>query len=155
MGASDRAGAWPLLFHCPGEWTDYGLRSQSLTDEARERGDLYGQSALAHFVYARYLARDDPATAVAQPGGGVEMDKSTAGHPALRHTYALCEIDLYRDDGLAACHRVLDVWPNLRKSLLLHVQPLHIFAQYLKGRCGVAAAVAGHVAMLATARSAA
>ena len=64
------------------------------------------------------------------------------------HTYALCEIDLYRDDGLAACLRVLDVWPKLRKSLLLHVQPLHLFAQYLKGRCAVAAAVAGHVAML-------
>ena len=145
-----------FALYCLGEWTDYALRSQSLTDEARERGDLYGQSALAHFVYARYLARDDPATAVAQHlEAASKWTNSRLDIQRFWHTYALCEIDLYRDDGLAACHRVLDVWPKLRKSLLLHVQPLHIFAQYLKGRCGVAAAVAGHVAMLATARSAA
>ena len=145
-----------FALYCLGEWTDYGLRSQSLTDEARERGDLYGQSALAHFAYARCLARDDPGTAVAQHlEAASKWTNPRQDIQRFWHTYALCEIDLYRDDGLAACHRILDVWPKLKKSLLLHVQPIHVFALYLKGRCGVAAAAAGHVTMLGTARSAA
>jgi len=145
-----------FALYCLGEWTDYGLRSQSLTDEARERGDLYGQSALAHFLYARHLARDDPKTAVAQHlEAASKWTNPRLDIQRFWHTYALCEIDLYRDDGLAACQRVLEIWPKLRKSLLLHVQPIQIFALYLKGRCGVAAAVAGHVPMLGTARSAA
>jgi serine/threonine protein kinase len=139
-----------------GDWAEYGRRSQRLMVEARQRGDLYAQTSVSLMSYALYLVRDDPAGAEAEHReAAARWTNPTLDVQQFWHVYGICEIELYRGHALVAFRRILDVWPRLQRSLLLGVQVLHVFALYLKGRCAIAAAVAGHPGAIATARRAA
>lgn len=135
-----------------GEWLDHRQRSVRLVDEARQRGDLYAETSLSLFAHARLLADDDPEGAEAEVRQAISRwNNRTWDVQQFWLAYGYCEIDLYRGRVSEASHRVERMWPTLRGSLLLRVQPVHVFAHYLRGRCAVAAAVGGDSRALAAA----
>jgi hypothetical protein len=139
-----------------GDWQEYGRRSRALVEDARQRGDLYAQTSLALMSYMTDLAADDSTAAANRTiEDAARWPSSTFDVQQFWQSYALCEIELYRGDGLTAYSRLREFWPALRHSLLTRVHVLHVFALYLRGRCATAAAAEGERSALAVARDAA
>src|SRR5207253_1121347 len=57
---------------------------------------------------------------------------------------ASAQIELYRGDGAAAWRHIVEQWPAMASSALLHVECVRIFMIHLRARCALAfAGVAG------------
>ena len=53
---------------------------------------------------------------------------------------ASAQIELYRGDGAAAWQHIVEQWPAMASSALLHVECVRIFMVHLRARCALAAA---------------
>ncbi len=113
----------------------------NLLNEAEARGDLYALTnlRLSHINFV-WLAADD-ASAAAYAANDAVSGWSGRGYLAQHfyHLAAMQNVDLYREDGAAAWRRVTEQWPLIRKSMLLRVQLIRIWAWHLYGRAALAA----------------
>src|SRR5262249_19319359 len=108
--------------YCLGDWSEYRRRSVTLGEDAAQREDLYAQTMVSLFAYARLLADDDPAAAEVEHLQRISRwQNPTFDIQQFWLTYGLCEIDLYRGHAASANERITRVWPRLRQSLLLQV----------------------------------
>jgi hypothetical protein len=113
--------------------------------EARERGDLFGETSLrAAIMPFLHLARDAVADAEREAD-----DALSRWHPhgfQIQHYYQLASrvaVDLYRGDAARAVARLQEEWPRMRKALLFRVQLVYLTVLDLRGRAALAAARAG------------
>jgi hypothetical protein len=108
------------------------------------------------FSYVGRLAADEPAIAEAETAKGLSRwSGSDFDVQQFWHEYALCEVELYMSDTVAALRRMERIWSRLHHSLLSRIHVLSTFALYLRGRCAIAAAATGQRELLAQAKHAA
>jgi hypothetical protein len=113
--------------------------------EARERGDLYGETNITTFVtpFIR-LAEDDPAGARRGLRQAMEHWSQRGFH--LQHLTCLMDevkIDLYLGDCRSAWERLRSQWGALTRSLLLRIQQLRIWMYHVRALAAVAVAATG------------
>ena len=137
-----------------GELAELARRIRRGLGEAERRGDRYVTTLLRtgalNFVW---LAEDDPQGARAQAEEA--MQKWSHQGFLMQHEDALvahANIDLYLGDAPSAHRRVTELWPALRRSLLLTVQFTRVEALELRGRAALAAACSGRSAPSAARR---
>jgi hypothetical protein len=136
-----------------GEWSENRRRSLRLVEDAKQREDLYAQTTLSLFAYAKLLADDDPETAEIEQRERISRWRNpTFDLQQFFLAYGMSEIDLYMGRASAASERVNSLWPVLKRSLLLKVQVLSAFAHYLRARCAIATALTGDKKALKIAR---
>src|SRR5262249_17029339 len=107
--------------------------------EARERGNLYGETNITTFVAPLLrLVEDDPT------GARCELRQTMGGWSRqgfhLQHLTSLMDegqIDLYVCDPWGACDRLRAQWRNLSRSPLLRIQQLRIFMYNIRARVAV------------------
>jgi tetratricopeptide (TPR) repeat protein len=115
-----------------------------LSHEAAERGDRFARVHVIYPACVAHLVDDEPDAA-----RRAADELSTAAAPgrfANAHWGALVagvSIDRYVGDGGAAWRRVRGAWRALRRSLLLRVQMVRVFAHFERALCALAAADAG------------
>jgi hypothetical protein len=113
-----------------------------LLQEARDRGNLYGETNLSTFVVPLVrLAADDPAGARRELCQGMRQWSQQGFH--LQHLTCLYDegqIDLYLGNPLASWERLVRQGPALARSLLLRIQQLRIFILHIRARTALAAA---------------
>ena len=131
------------LFHL-GEVGELSRRLPGLLKQARERDALYVETNLrTRIAYMASLAADDPDDASRTVRDGIGRWSQQGFH--LQHYYvmlATTDIDLYASRGVAAWTGVEGRWRELRRSLLLQVQPVRIESLFLRARAALAAAIA-------------
>jgi hypothetical protein len=126
---AELARRWPVLLH-----------------EARERGDRYAVMNLSTYLMSVVrLAADEPDEAMR---GVLEIGQawSRRGYHVQHNdqAWATAQIHLYRGDGPSAWALLEEIWPSLRRSLLLRVQFIRTAMLQLRARSALAAAeVAG------------
>jgi hypothetical protein len=122
-------------------------RLPRMLQEARERGNLYGETSITVVVPFLRLAEDDPAGARRELRESMERWSHQGFH--AQHLISLIDegqIDLYLGEPHAGWDRLCANWRVLRRSLLLRIQQLRIFLYHIHARTAVA--VAGMVADL-------
>ena len=126
-----------------GDVAELSGRLVVLLKEARERDALYAETNLrTRLAYLTLLASDDTAGAEREVREGMERWSQRGFHN--QHYYemvATCDILLYAGDGATAWTRVVSRWRDLRRTLLLRVQPVLIESTHLRARAAVAAAL--------------
>jgi hypothetical protein len=131
---------WSLVSR--GEVVELRRRVPLVLREARERGNLYGETIVTTFAipFLR-LAEDDPTAARRELRQSIERWSRQAFH--WQHlTYLLDEvqIDLYLGEAQAAWDRLRTQWGAVARSLLLRVQQFRILMYHLRARAAVAVA---------------
>ncbi|MCU0683133.1 MAG: protein kinase [Polyangiaceae bacterium] len=118
-----------------------------LLHEASERGDRFARTHSIYAACVAYIVDDDVVTArrvVDELFRDAAPDRYTSAHwGALVSNVSL---DRYAGDGPASFRRMHDAWPALRRSLLLRVQMVRVFAHFERALCALAAADAGEAA---------
>jgi tetratricopeptide (TPR) repeat protein len=131
---------WSLWFM--GELAEMTRRFPILVKEAHERGDRLAEANYTTFGGPFvWLAADDPEGA-RQALANVMGDWSKQDFHVQHFTTltASAQIELYRGDGAAAWQHIVDQWPAMASSALLHVECVRIFMVHLRARCALAAA---------------
>ncbi len=109
--------------------------------DAEARGDLYFATNLSIGYPAQYwLVRDDVDGARRQRE--LRMSEWSRNKWDNQHWWSYAgevSAELYAGDGPAAWQCSLDVWPQLRKSLLLHIHTVQVEWRYLRGCAALAA----------------
>lgn len=112
--------------------------------DAEIRGDLHAVIGASTGVNNMiWLAVDDPDRAQARGREAMARWSQTTFH--VEHWWNVlgqAQADLYKGDGEAALRRVNDVWPQLKKSLLMMVQLTRTEAFHLRGRARLVLALA-------------
>jgi len=133
-----------------GNFGELAQRIPLVTQEAAERGDLYAEiyirSALSWVVK---LAENDPEEARQDVERAIASWSHAGYH--IQHYHDLLagsEILLHRGEEVAAWQRLMKLWPDLKRSMLLRVQLVRAEAGYLKARTAMAAAMATRSAAL-------
>jgi len=110
--------------------------------EAQDRGSLYAATTLrTGLTNAVWLLRDEPQRARHELDEAMKPWSSHGYH--VQHWYELIartQIDLYAGAAGEAWRRVLETWPALAGSGLLHLQHARIVALHLKARAAIASA---------------
>ncbi len=137
-----RFSLWSLAYR--GRVGEVRRRLPRVLQEARERGNLYGETNLSTFVEPLLLlADDDPAGARRRLQDSMGQWSRQGFH--VQHLTSLrdeAQIDLYVGDGDAAWRRVTGQWRAAAGSLLFRVQQLRIFMIDIRARSALAVAVA-------------
>jgi hypothetical protein len=113
-----------------------------LVKEAHERGDRLAEANYTTFGGPFvWLAADDPEGA-REALTNVMGDWSKQDFHVQHFTTltASAQIELYRGDGAAAWQHIVEQWPAMASSALLHVECVRIFMVHLRARCALAAA---------------
>lgn len=125
-----------------GDLTEHARMLPAIVRGAEQRGDLFTASTLPllTYHYVSHLSADSPERA--QDELDVSLAEWTQRGFHLQHfwhTYGSAEVALYRGDPDNAFQIVERDWGLLRRSMLLSIQTIRIFAYYLRGRCALAA----------------
>jgi eukaryotic-like serine/threonine-protein kinase len=133
---------WSLWFR--GELAEMIRRFPILVKEAHERGDRLAEANYTTFGGPFvWLAADDPEGArealTSVMGAWSRQDFHVQHFTTLT---ASAQIELYRGDGRAAWQHIVEQWPAMASSALLHVECVRIFMVHLRARCALAAATA-------------
>jgi eukaryotic-like serine/threonine-protein kinase len=131
---------WSLWFL--GELAEMTRRFPILVKEAHERGDRLAEANYTTFGGPFvWLAADDPEGGL-QALANVMGDWSKQDFHVQHFTTltASAQIELYRGNGAAAWQHIVDQWPAMASSALLHVESVRIFMIHLRARCALAAA---------------
>ncbi|HEY2512295.1 MAG TPA: AAA family ATPase, partial [Polyangiaceae bacterium] len=111
---------------------------------ALERGDLYAAVNLRiGYPNLAWLVAGEPARARAEATDAMRQWSQRSFQ--LEHYYellALTNADLYDGRGRDAFERLMTRWPLLRRSLLMRVQLIRLFALHMRSRAAVATAAA-------------
>jgi eukaryotic-like serine/threonine-protein kinase len=127
------------LLHC-GRVRELAERLPALLEDARARGDLYGEVLLrlqcSWFVA---LAADDPTSA----DEDLAVITETWAHDRflLQHAWRMIsavEVALYRGDGEGAWAIIEETWPKLRASQLLRAQSMRVRGKMARARAALA-----------------
>ena len=125
-----------------GRLGELGSRGFTYAEMALGRGDLFARASLiCGPVSLAFLARDNRDAAEREVDGAIAH--WSQGEFFLQHFYALVARsngDLYAGDPRRAYRRLVETWPRLQQSFLLHFQITRI--QALEMRARVAAALA-------------
>jgi tetratricopeptide (TPR) repeat protein len=128
-----------------GRMAEVARRRGPLLKEASERGDriLRNHITTGNNVLAPLSQGEDPERVRAELVEAVKPFSGQGYHmPHLLRMFGLVEIELFRQDGLAA-HAMIDGdLRHIRSSLLMEVQFLRIEVLGQRARCGLAAAAA-------------
>ncbi|HEU4533694.1 MAG TPA: hypothetical protein VFS00_06235, partial [Polyangiaceae bacterium] len=112
-----------------------------LLHEASERGDRFARTHVIYAACVAYIVDDEAAVArrvVDELFRDAPPDRYTSAHwGALVSNVSL---DRYEGDGPGAWRRMSEAWPALRRSLLLRVQMVRVFAHFERALCALAAA---------------
>ena len=131
------------LYHL-GQMAELVRRIPPLHREAQERGDIMAAAALRSTVLnAALLASNDPERAARHLGRVMGRWSNQGFH--VEHYWELVahvQIDLYRGDGARAHARIVEGWPHIVRSRLLHAQHVAAEAHSLRARAALAAAAA-------------
>jgi hypothetical protein len=160
LEASDRAGAifcdsckgatWELatanayatyaLFHL-GAWAELSERVSTLVDAACRRNNDYAAALLrVPFGMIAWLARGDIDGARAEADNAIRNCSSSSFQlQRALHFCAIEQIDQYAGDGPAAWHRAQEIWPALRRSLLLNIEPVCLLALQVRANAALLA----------------
>ncbi len=129
------------LFHT-GSINELRARNPRLTEEARQRGDLYLEMSISNLGATLYrLADDDPA-------GALDMLDEVIGRWTQKGFHAqhyLAEfskilIYLYRGEAQTGWRQIEKTLPEIKKSRLLRIQEIRFYVTYLRAICALAAA---------------
>jgi eukaryotic-like serine/threonine-protein kinase len=136
-----RFSLWSLAYR--GSIAEASRLLPLVLEEARERGDLYGETNISTFVAPLLrLAADDPLGARRELRQSMERWSHGGFH--LQHLTCLmdeAQIDLYLGDPQAGFDRLVAQWPAVTGSLLLRVQQLRVFMHQVRARCALAVAM--------------
>jgi hypothetical protein len=121
-------------------------RGYKYAQAAQGRGDRFARtSMICGPLSIAFLAEDDPVRARGEIDEAMAQWSQEGFH--LQHVYALaarCNVDLYMGRPEEAYRRLLETWPLLRRSYMLHFQIVRILAAEVRGRVALAlAAVSG------------
>ena len=127
-----------------GELAELGRRVPLALKEARERGDLYASTSLRiGWAVLAPLAAGDPERARTEAVEAIERwSRKLLLNQHADFLIGEVAVDLYRGDGDAAVKRLADAWPELRGSVLPHVQITRCELLSLRGRALLAVAAA-------------
>ena len=127
-----------------GNMRELADRGFKYTQAAVGRGDHFARtSILCGPLSLAMLADDEPARARAEVDDAMAHWSQEGFH--LQHTYALVSrsnIDLYQGQAEAAYRRMVDTWPHLERSYMLHFQIVRIMARDARARVTMALAAA-------------
>jgi eukaryotic-like serine/threonine-protein kinase len=126
---------------------DAVLRSaEDVLAAARTRGDGFATLPCLHgHITLAYLATGDVARAVAAADEADEIARQASSPlPAYHHAWSLATIALFRGDGEQAHRVITGAWGALRRSHMLRLEAVAGDLRYLRARCALAAARAGH-----------
>jgi serine/threonine protein kinase len=139
LDTSNAFALWALWFR--GELAELIRRFPILVKEAHERGDRLAEANYTTFGGPFvWLAADDPEAARVALGEVMgEWSKQEFHVQHFTTLTARAQIELYRGDGAAAWRQIVDQWPAMKDSMLLHVECVRIFMLHLRGRCALAA----------------
>ncbi len=145
IATTSTIGSW-ALFQL-GEMAELSRRVAALTQEARERGDLYLlTSSRIGMANSIRLAADDP--------DGAERDLADAmaqwGSPdqqvqQYHELFARVQIELYRKRGREALALIDGRWRLLEQAHLLRIQVVRMMLFHVRARAAVAAVAAKEV----------
>lgn len=125
-----------------GDMRDIARRLPALLKEARERDALYAETILRTRIgFLACLTADDVAGAETAVRQGMQRWSHKGFHN--QHYYemvASAETQLYAGHGADAWAAVERKWRDLRRTLLLRVQPVQIESVHLRARTAIAAA---------------
>lgn len=111
-------------------------------DDARTRGDLYGEVFLRlQCNWFVRLAADD--VAGAEQELAVISEAWSRGRFLLQHAWKMLndtEVALYRGDGDAALRVCETAWPDMDRSMFLRAETMRVRARAARGRAALAAA---------------
>jgi hypothetical protein len=125
-----------------GALRELGERVPGAMREVERQGDLYSEINLrTTAVLLLGLAHDEPDRV------GEELERAR-GHLArsrflVQHYFCVigqAQLHLYRGEGEAAHAEMARSWPALRRSLLLRIQAIRVFAIDQRARCAIMAA---------------
>ena len=131
----------------------WGMSMMGTLRELAERGLKYSQAAVTRGDrFARtsiicgplvisILAQDDPARARSEVDDAMAHWSQEGFH--LQHVYALCarsNIDLYTGHAVDAYRRLVEAWPQLRRSYMLHFQIVRLMVLEVQARVALALA---------------
>jgi hypothetical protein len=143
LDTSNAFALWSLWFR--GEIAELIRRFPILVKEAHERGDRLAEANYTTFGGPFvWLANDDPEgarQALANVMGEWSRQEFHVQH--FTTLTARAQIELYKGDGPAAWQQMVEQWPAMKGSALLHVECVRIFMIHLRGRCALAAAGPG------------
>jgi serine/threonine protein kinase/tetratricopeptide (TPR) repeat protein len=133
-----------MAFAYLSRFAEQRAQQEAALKDALERGDNYAAVMFRIGVLNRiWWMAGDPARARR------ELDAAVRGWPAgtgafdMIHFHQLIGygyIELYEGSGAAAYARVKASWPTLRRSLLLHLEPIRLEVFALRARAALAAA---------------
>ncbi len=115
-----------------------------LLHEASERGDRFARMHVIYPACVAHIVDDDVVTArrvVDELLRDAPPDRYTNAHWGALVSHV--SLDRYAGDGRAAFRRMGEAWPALRRSLLLRVQLVRVFALFERALCALSAADAG------------
>ena len=119
LTSSRCAGFMSLLFL--GELKEIAHRLPTYVDHAERLGDRLGAVMLQTLVgHVPKLLDDDPESARPVQQNAIEKWTPSGFHiPHLNHLMGMTEIDLYASRGNEAGRRIREIWPELKKSMML------------------------------------
>jgi serine/threonine protein kinase len=128
-----------------GEWAELSRRVLLLLDAACRRNNEYAASLLrVPFGMVAWLLRGDVEGARREADAAIRRySPSTFQLQHALHFLAMLQIDHYVGDGCAAWNRVRETWPALRRSLLLKLESVRVFALQMRASSGVLHASSG------------
>jgi hypothetical protein len=122
-----------------GELPELARRLPPLVEDARERGDRYAQTMLGLRQSMMYLVADDPIRAkIAVSDAITHWSRAGFQTPHYVGLHRDTEAHLYLDDATQARARLLNSWPQLRRSLFLLNRSGRIEMRYLHARTALA-----------------
>lgn len=127
-----------------GDLVEATRRVPGIMTEARERGDRYALMQMTYATTVCHIVADDvPAArrAASEHVPAWTPDRYTTSHWAA--LTSAVSVDRYVGDGLTAWERFEREWPALRRSLLMRVQIIRVFAGFERAMSAVAAAENG------------
>jgi len=126
-----------------GEMAELERRVPLILREAEERGDRYMATSvrISLFTNAAWLVLDDADEARRACEHAVEnWPRTTFLLQHVNHLQTRTQVDLYVGDGAGAHQRFSEAWPELKRSLLMRVQPIRIGVLEARARSALAAA---------------
>jgi hypothetical protein len=136
-------GLWAHFYM--GDLATLGGRVSEFIHEAETRGDRY--AATLHrtgLVTMVWLASDEPQLARQQVlAAETGWSRETFDFQRYLITLGHCLIDLYEEAPELAHRRIIEIWPQLRRSQYLRIQNLRFEALYLRGATAIGAAAVG------------
>jgi len=140
VDSSNLFGLWSLYYL--GQWGEMSRRAIELRQNARDLGDLFGETGLSIGLPAASWLLADQLKEGRAVWGEVMSRWSDRGFHLQHywHWVGQCQGDVYAGDGVTALTRAREIWPELRRNFLLRIQAVRVEATDLRGRAALAAA---------------